>query len=150
MSIKEFYRPGMRQGVREFIRECDICQRNKTENIHPTGLLQPSFDHKIQLTEGAQPTCVRPYRYPMLEGRPYPPRWRRVRWFPSIEWAALHQLCYPFSSSVDQEQLRVPESKFNWHYPNFSWEEGTWLSGRTVQNSSVRSGRVHHLTHLEL
>jgi hypothetical protein len=38
---KEFYWPGMRQGVREFIRECDICQRNKTENIHPAGLLQP-------------------------------------------------------------------------------------------------------------
>jgi hypothetical protein len=26
-----------------------------------------SFDHKINLTEGAQPTCVRPYRYPYYQ-----------------------------------------------------------------------------------
>jgi hypothetical protein len=50
---KEFYWPGMRQRVREFIRECDICQRNKTENIHPAGLLQPlpiSNQHGIEVS----------------------------------------------------------------------------------------------------
>jgi hypothetical protein len=26
-----------------------------------------SFDHKINLTKGAQPTCVRPYRYPYYQ-----------------------------------------------------------------------------------
>jgi len=32
----------MRKEVRRFIKECDICQQNKSENIHPAGLLQPS------------------------------------------------------------------------------------------------------------
>jgi hypothetical protein len=27
--------------VRDFIRECRVCQRNKTEKIHQAGLLQP-------------------------------------------------------------------------------------------------------------
>lgn len=31
----------MRKEVRRFIKECDICQQNKSENIHPAGLLQP-------------------------------------------------------------------------------------------------------------
>jgi hypothetical protein len=38
----EFYWKGMRKEVRRFIKECDICQQNKSENIHPAGLLQPS------------------------------------------------------------------------------------------------------------
>ena len=37
----EFYWEGMRKEVRRFIKECDICQQNKSENIHPAGLLQP-------------------------------------------------------------------------------------------------------------
>jgi transposase InsO family protein len=37
----EFYWPGMKTDIRTFIRECDICQRNQGENIHPAGLLQP-------------------------------------------------------------------------------------------------------------
>jgi len=31
----------MRKEVRRFIKECDKCQQNKSENIHPAGLLQP-------------------------------------------------------------------------------------------------------------
>jgi hypothetical protein len=27
--------------VREFIKRCSVCQRNKTEHLHPAGLLQP-------------------------------------------------------------------------------------------------------------
>jgi hypothetical protein len=38
---KEFYWPGLREAVRAFIQECDICQRNKSETLHPAGLLQP-------------------------------------------------------------------------------------------------------------
>jgi len=38
---KEFYWPGLREAVRAFIRECDVCQRNKSETLHPAGLLQP-------------------------------------------------------------------------------------------------------------
>jgi hypothetical protein len=38
---KEFYWSGLRRAVRKYVRECDICQRNKTENQHPTRLLQP-------------------------------------------------------------------------------------------------------------
>jgi hypothetical protein len=38
---REFYWPGMKTDICTFIRECDIRQRNKVENIHQTGLLQP-------------------------------------------------------------------------------------------------------------
>jgi transposase InsO family protein len=38
---KEFYWLGLRGAVRTFIRECDVCQRNKSETLHPAGLLQP-------------------------------------------------------------------------------------------------------------
>jgi len=36
-----FYNPRASKLVREFIRGCLVCQRNKTEHLHPGGLLQP-------------------------------------------------------------------------------------------------------------
>jgi hypothetical protein len=36
-----FSTPGDNKLVREFIRGCSVCQRNKTEHLHPAGLLQP-------------------------------------------------------------------------------------------------------------
>jgi len=27
--------------VKEYVRQCDVCERSKYENIHPAGLLQP-------------------------------------------------------------------------------------------------------------
>jgi hypothetical protein len=36
-----FYWMGMKADIKNFIKECDICQRNKNETIHPAGLLQP-------------------------------------------------------------------------------------------------------------
>ncbi|KAL5728994.1 hypothetical protein ACHQM5_002008 [Ranunculus cassubicifolius] len=36
-----FYWPGMHRKVKEFIRECDICQRCKSDTLAPAGLLQP-------------------------------------------------------------------------------------------------------------
>lgn len=36
-----FFWPTMRADLTEMVRECDICQRNKTERIHSPGLLQP-------------------------------------------------------------------------------------------------------------
>jgi hypothetical protein len=36
-----FYWPKMREDVLAFIRECEICQTHKVEQIAPTGLLQP-------------------------------------------------------------------------------------------------------------
>ena len=38
---REFFWNGMHSDVRTYIRECDVCQRNKSENIKPAGLLQP-------------------------------------------------------------------------------------------------------------
>ena len=32
---------GLKGEVMQHVRECSICQQNKIENIHPTGLLQP-------------------------------------------------------------------------------------------------------------
>lgn len=36
-----FYWTGKRRTVREFIVACDVCQRHKSEQCAPTGLLQP-------------------------------------------------------------------------------------------------------------
>lgn len=37
----DFYWPGLKQHLRQFIWECTICQQNKHENVAPRGLLQP-------------------------------------------------------------------------------------------------------------
>nr|KYP54676.1 Retrovirus-related Pol polyprotein from transposon 17.6 [Cajanus cajan] len=37
----QFFWPGMRQQVRKFIRECQVCQQAKVEQALPAGLLQP-------------------------------------------------------------------------------------------------------------
>ena len=37
----EFYLEHDRRHVRDFVRACSTCQRNKTEALHPAGLLQP-------------------------------------------------------------------------------------------------------------
>ena len=36
-----FFWKGMQKQVRQFIRECDVCQRYKHEVNAPSGLLQP-------------------------------------------------------------------------------------------------------------
>lgn len=37
-----FYWKGMRQYIRVFIKNCDICQQHKVQNLAPAGLLHPS------------------------------------------------------------------------------------------------------------
>ena len=37
----EFYIEHDRRVIGNFVRSCSTCQRNKTETLHPTGLLQP-------------------------------------------------------------------------------------------------------------
>jgi hypothetical protein len=36
-----FYWPKMKESIKAFIRQCDVCQRHKTETTMPSGLLQP-------------------------------------------------------------------------------------------------------------
>jgi hypothetical protein len=36
-----FFTPGNNKLVRDYIKSCSVCQRNKTVHLHPTGLLQP-------------------------------------------------------------------------------------------------------------
>ena len=36
-----FYWPGMKKDVVEFVKQCDVCQSNKHENVPYPGLLQP-------------------------------------------------------------------------------------------------------------
>jgi hypothetical protein len=36
-----FYSPSARRRVCEFVWGCSVCQRNKTEHLHPVGLFQP-------------------------------------------------------------------------------------------------------------
>lgn len=38
---KLFYWPGLKQGVEDFIKQCQICQQAKREHHHPSGILQP-------------------------------------------------------------------------------------------------------------
>jgi hypothetical protein len=38
---QDFYFPGDRALMQDFVRSCDTCQRNKTPTTHPSGLLQP-------------------------------------------------------------------------------------------------------------
>jgi hypothetical protein len=38
---RDFHSPAMRRVVQEFVRACDTCQRNKSEHLHPGGLLLP-------------------------------------------------------------------------------------------------------------
>ena len=38
---RDFYIPGDRKLVQDFVRSCDVCQRNKTPTTQPAGLLQP-------------------------------------------------------------------------------------------------------------
>ena len=39
--LHDVYRPGMKRMVAEFVRECEVCQRNKTLAMASAGLLQP-------------------------------------------------------------------------------------------------------------
>lgn len=36
----DFFTPHAKQVVQEFVSTCSTCQRNKTEHLHPAGLLQ--------------------------------------------------------------------------------------------------------------
>lgn len=36
-----FYWPGIRREITTFVKECDVCQRNKSEHVPSPGLLQP-------------------------------------------------------------------------------------------------------------
>ena len=38
---RDFYFPAMRHVVQDFVRACATCQRNKSEHLHPAGLLLP-------------------------------------------------------------------------------------------------------------
>ena len=38
---RDFYIPGDRKLVQDFVRSCDVCQRNKTPTTQSAGLLQP-------------------------------------------------------------------------------------------------------------
>jgi len=36
-----FYSPHASKLIHDYVRSCTICQRSKTEHLHPAGLLQP-------------------------------------------------------------------------------------------------------------
>ena len=59
--ISMYYWPGMEQYVRQYVRECTVCQRHKYENIATPGLLQP-----LPLPEG----CWTDISLDFIEGLP--------------------------------------------------------------------------------
>jgi hypothetical protein len=38
---RDFHSPNLRTAIQDFIRACVTCQRNKSEHLHPAGLLLP-------------------------------------------------------------------------------------------------------------
>ncbi|WVZ69639.1 hypothetical protein U9M48_018398 [Paspalum notatum var. saurae] len=38
---RDFHFPNMRRAVQDLVRACAVCQRNKSEHLHPVGLLLP-------------------------------------------------------------------------------------------------------------
>lgn len=63
-----FHNPVLSKLVRDFVASCTVCQRNKTEHLHPAGLLQPlavpttiwadiSMDFVLRSSEGAWQVC---------------------------------------------------------------------------------------------
>ncbi|KAF2285343.1 hypothetical protein GH714_000208 [Hevea brasiliensis] len=38
---RDFYWRGMKHMIQDFVRACEVCQRNKTQTLQPAGLLQP-------------------------------------------------------------------------------------------------------------
>lgn len=38
---RDFHFPNMRRAVQDLVRACAVCQRNKSEHLHPAGLLLP-------------------------------------------------------------------------------------------------------------
>jgi hypothetical protein len=38
---RDFYWKGMKGDLKRFIRECSVCQQNKSDNTSSAGLLQP-------------------------------------------------------------------------------------------------------------
>ena len=37
---QDFYWQGMKTSIQTFVRQCIVCQKHKTEHLHPAGLLQ--------------------------------------------------------------------------------------------------------------
>ena len=38
---RDFHFPNMKKLVQDMVRACDVCQRYKSEHLHPAGLLLP-------------------------------------------------------------------------------------------------------------
>src|SRR5213083_1323516 len=38
---RKYFWPGLNKDVREYVKNCDVCQRMKAPRHHPYGLLQP-------------------------------------------------------------------------------------------------------------
>jgi hypothetical protein len=46
---RSFFWDGMKQDIRKFVIECEVCQRNKGETVKSPGTLQPASDSPCYL-----------------------------------------------------------------------------------------------------
>jgi hypothetical protein len=50
----QYFWPGMKKDVVDYIARCMECQRVKVEHRHPTGLLQPLSNSRVEMGSGSE------------------------------------------------------------------------------------------------
>ena len=90
-----FYWKGLKRATKLFVAECDVCQRNKAETVHPSGLLQPlpipdkiwediSMDFIDGLPTSKGKTSIFVVGYLRCFAGHQPSTW--TKWLPWAEW----------------------------------------------------------------
>jgi hypothetical protein len=136
-----FFSPQLGRFVRDFVKGCSACQRNKTEHLHPTRLLQalsvPSLvwsDIAMDFVEGFPKVggksviltvvdCFSKFTHFIPLGHPYPAMFVAKAFFDEI----VHLHGFPCSIISDRDPV----------FTNSFWKELFRLAGVTLFLSST-------------